>query len=306
MSVNGYSLAPSSWWRRLRRLHDLPWAILFLAPSFIGFAVFTLIPVVASLAFSFVDWNLIHSPKYVGLANYREALNDPIFWKVMRNTAYYTAGSVPLGIALSLGLAVLLNRKLRGVEFLRTLYFLPVVSSTVAVSLVWKWLYEPNFGLINYALSLVGISPIGWLTSTTWAMPAVILLSVWKGLGHSMVIFLAGLQGIPRQLYEAAEIDGASRWRQFWDITRPLLSPTTFFVLVISIIGSMQVFSQVFVMTNGGPANSTSTIVYYIYQKGFNEFRMGYASTLSWLLFAVIFAFTLIQLRLQRNWVSYD
>lgn len=299
-------MAPSSRWRRIRRLHDLPWAILFLAPSFIGFAVFTLLPVVASLALSFVDWNLIRSPRYVGLANYREALNDPIFWKVMRNTAYYTAGSVPLGIGLSLGLAVLLNRKLRGVEFLRTLYFLPVVSSTVAVSLVWKWLYEPNFGLINYALSLVGISPIGWLTTTTWAMPAVIILSVWKGLGHSMVIFLAGLQSIPRQLYEAAEIDGASRWRQFWDITRPLLSPTTFFVLVISIIGSMQVFSQVFVMTNGGPANSTSTIVYYIYQKGFNEFRMGYASTLSWLLFAVIFAFTLVQLRLQRNWVSYD
>jgi len=287
-------------------MHDLPWAVLFLAPSFLGFAVFTLFPVLYSAYLSFVDWNLIRDPVWVGFDNYRKAFNDPLFWKVMRNTFSYTAGSVPLGMALSLGLAVLLNRKLRGVEILRTLYFLPVVSSGVAVAMVWRWLYEPNFGLINYVLSLVGIDPIGWLTTTEWAMPAIILMSVWKGLGQSMVIFLAGLQSIPRQLYEAAEIDGASRWQQFWDITRPLLSPTTFFVLVISIIGSFQVFSQVYVMTNGGPANSTSTIVYYIYQKGFNEFQMGYASTLSWLLFAVIFAFTLLQMRLQRNWVTYD
>jgi multiple sugar transport system permease protein len=290
---------------RLRRTEAL-WAFAFLAPDFVGFLTFTLVPVVASLALSFVSWNLIRSPRWVGFENYATAFGDPLFWKVTFNTVYYTVGSVPTGVALSLGLAVILNQKLRGVALLRTLYFLPVVSSTVAVALVWRWLYEPDFGVINYALSWFGVSPIGWLTTTEWAMPAVILMSIWKGIGYNMVIFLAGLQGIPRHLYEAAAVDGATAWQRFWHITVPLLSPTTFFVTVIAVIGSFQVFSQVYIMTSGGPAESTSTIVYYIYQKGFQEFDMGYASALAWLLFAVIFVFTLVQFRLQREWVYYE
>lgn len=289
----------------LRRA-EAGWALLFLAPDLIGFLSFTLVPVVASLALSFVHWNLIGSPRFAGLDNYRTAFADPMFWKVVFNTTYYTVGTVPTGVALSLGLAVLLNRKLRGIVLLRALYFLPVVSSTVAVALVWRWLYEPDFGAINYFLSRLGISPLGWLTTTEWAMPAVILMSIWKGLGYNMVIFLAGLQGIPRHLYEAAAIDGATGWQRFWHITVPLLSPTTFFVTVVATIGSFQVFSQVYVMTRGGPAEATTTIVYYIYQKGFREFDMGYASALAWLLFAVVFVFTLVQFRLQRDWVTYD
>jgi multiple sugar transport system permease protein len=290
---------------RPRRV-EARWAFAFLAPDLIGFLAFTLIPVVASLALSFVGWNLIRPPRWVGLQNYATAFGDPLFWKVAFNTTYYTLGSVPTGVALSLGLAVLLNQKLRGVVLLRTLYFLPVVSSTVAVALVWRWLYEPDFGLVNFALSFFGVSPVGWLTTTEWAMPAVIVMSVWKGLGYNMVIFLAGLQGIPRHLHEAAAVDGATAWQRFWHVTLPLLAPTTFFVTVVAVIGSFQVFSQVYVMTGGGPAESTTTIVYYIYQKGFREFDMGYASALAWLLFAVIFAFTLLQFRLQREWVTYE
>jgi multiple sugar transport system permease protein len=295
----------SAAWSPLRRA-EAGWAFLFLAPDLIGFLSFTLVPVVASLALSVVHWNLIGSPRFAGLDNYRTAFADPMFWKVAFNTTYYTVGTVPTGVALSLGLAVLLNRKLRGIVLLRALYFLPVVSSTVAVALVWRWLYEPDFGAINFFLSRFGISPLGWLTTTEWAMPAVILMSVWKGLGYNMVIFLAGLQGIPRHLYEAAAVDGATGWQRFWHVTVPLLSPTTFFVTVVATIGSFQVFSQVYVMTRGGPAEATTTIVYYIYQKGFQEFDMGYASALAWLLFAVIFLFTLVQFRLQRDWVTYD
>ncbi|HEV2126087.1 MAG TPA: sugar ABC transporter permease [Chloroflexota bacterium] len=292
-------------WTPLRRIEAL-WALFFISPALLGLLAFTIIPVIASLLLSFVNWNMIREPEFIGLDNYAHALSDATFWKVMFNTTYYTLGTVPTGIALSLALAVMLNQKLRGVTFLRTLYFLPVVSSTVAVALVWRTLYNPDWGIINYALSSIGIPPIGWLTTTTWAMPAVILMSVWKGLGYNMVIFLAGMQGIPRHLYDAAAVDGATAWQRFWHITLPLLSPTTFFVTVISVIGSFQVFQQVYVMTSGGPAKATSTIVFYLYEQAFLEFKMGYASALAWLLFAVIFIFTLIQFRYQREWVYYE
>jgi len=277
------------------------WAVFFLAPSAIGFLIFTLLPVVASLALSLVKWNLVGAPQWIGLGNYVRAVQDIMFWRVLRNTAAYTLGTVPTTMALSLALALALNLKIRGVTLLRGLYYLPVVAPMVAVAMVWRWLYSTDFGVINYLLSRAGLPAIPWLTSTRWAMPAVIVMSVWKGLGYGMVLYLAGLQGIPQHLYDAAAVDGANTWQRFRYITLPLLSPTTFFVLVTSVIGSFQVFGQVYIMTRGGPANATSTIVYYIYQNGFESFRMGYASALSWLLFAVIFVFTLIQFRTERT-----
>jgi len=294
--------------RRLspRRRRDLAWAAFFIAPSLAGFAVFVLFPVLFSLGLSTLRWNLITPPAFVGLQNYAFILHDRFFWRVMGNTVYYTAGAVPLGVALSLALAMALNRRLPGKLVLRTVYFMPVVSSTVAVAMVWRWIYNTDFGLLNTFLSWLGISPIGWLTTTKWAMPAVILMSVWKNLGYSMVIFLAGLQSIPHTYYDAAAVDGASGWKQFWRITLPLLSPTTFFITVMSVISSFQIFGQVYMMTGGGPAYATTTVVFHIYQQAFEAFRMGYSSAMAWVLFVVIFVFTLLQMRYQHTWVHYE
>ena len=282
------------------------WALVFLTPSIIGFLAFTALPVVASLGLSFVKWNLIHTPEFVGLGNYQRALHDPMFWRVLKNTVVYTVGTVPTSMVLSLALALALNQKIRGVTLFRGLYYLPVVAPMVAVTMVWRWLYNSNFGMINYVLSLVNVSAVPWLTSTRWAMPSVIIMSVWKGLGSGMVLYLAGLQGIPQHLYDAAAVDGANAWQRFRHVTLPMLATTTFFVMVTSIISSFQVFGQVFVLTRGGPANATATIVYYIFQNAFQSFRMGYASALSWLLFAVIFVFTLVQFGSQREQVYYE
>jgi multiple sugar transport system permease protein len=272
----------------------------------LGVLAFIAFPVFAAIVLSFLDWNLITAARYVGLDNFRELLKDEVFWRTMGHTVYFTVGSVPTSMALGLGLALALNRPLRGVTFLRTAYFIPVIVPLISVAMVWRWLYDRDFGLINYFLDLTGLPVIGWLTDGTWAMPAVIIMSIWKGLGYNLVIYLAGLQSIPRRLYEAAEIDGASAWQRFWRITFPLLTPTTFFVLVVSIISSFQVFGQVYVMTRGGPGNATNTIVYYVYHVGFELFRMGYASALAWTLFMVVFALTLLQVRMQRRWVYYE
>jgi len=278
---------------------------LFLLPALGGILVFILGPVVAAIALSFTKWDLLTPAKFIGLSNYQELIQDPMFRKVMLNTLIFTGASAPLSLILSLGLALALNQKIKGIVIFRTIYFLPVVSSMVAVSLVWRWLYNPNYGLLNYFLNLLHLPSVNWLFSTTWAMPAVILMSVWKGLGYNMVIFLAGLQGIPQMYYESAKIDGAGKFQAFKNITLPLLSPTTFFVLVISIISSFQVFDQIFVMTSGGPAHATEVIIYYIYHNAFQIFRMGYASALAFCLFIIIFALTLLQIRLSKRWVFY-
>lgn len=278
---------------------------LFLLPALGGILVFILGPVVVAIALSFTKWDLLTPAKFIGLSNYQELIQDPMFRKVMLNTLIFTGASVPLSLILSLGLALALNQKIKGIVIFRTIYFLPVVSSMVAVSLVWRWLYNPNYGLLNYFLNLLHLPSINWLFSTTWAMPAVILMSVWKSLGYNMVIFLAGLQGIPQMYYESAKIDGAGKFQAFKNITLPLLSPTTFFVLVISIISSFQVFDQIFVMTSGGPAHATEVIIYYIYHNAFQIFRMGYASALAFCLFIIIFALTLLQIRLSKRWVFY-
>jgi multiple sugar transport system permease protein len=281
-------------------------AYLFILPSFLGFAIFLLVPMVMSAGLSLYDWELLRPPVYIGLENFRDLLRDPLFRTVMFNTAYYAFGLVPLNIVISLSLALWLNTKLRGLTFYRLAFFLPVVTVTVAVSLIWKWMYEPRVGIVNAALGVFGIAGPNWLADPFWAMPSLIILGLWKGFGYNMVLFLAGLQGIPSTLYEAAMIDGANAWHRFWKITLPLLSPAMFLAVVLTVISSFQVFDQAFVMTAGGPSNATNTIVLYIFQNGFLFFKMGYASAIAWALFAVIFTFTLIQMWLQRHWVQYE
>lgn len=281
-------------------------AWLFLAPSLVLFAIFTAIPVISAFFISFTQWNLFNEVTWVGLGNYLELAKDEIFAKVLGNTAYFVLISVPVQIVLALLCALVLNRGIKGQTFFRVVYFLPVVTSTVAAALVWAWLFNSNFGLINAGLSLVGVTDLPkWMGSTRWAMPAIIIVSIWQNLGYAMVLFLAGLQNIGKDVHDAAALDGATGWDRFWHITLPLLSPTTFFVLVISIIGSFQVFELVLVMTKAGPANATNTLVYYIYQNGFQFYQMGYASAAAMVLFLIVLAFTLIQYKLQRRWVHY-
>jgi multiple sugar transport system permease protein len=278
----------------------------FILPSLLGFLVFLVIPMIASLGISFFDWELLTPPSFVGIKNFRDLFTDRVFKDVVVNTLYYTFGLVPLNLVVSLGLAVWLNARLRGLTLYRIAFFLPVVTVTVAVALIWRWMYEPRAGIIDAGLRTIGLPGPTWLGDPHWAMPAIIIMSVWKGFGYNMVLFLAGLQGIPTSIYEAATIDGASAWQRFWRITLPLLSPVIFLAVVLTVISSFQVFDQALVMTNGGPANATNTIVLYIYQNGFQFFRMGYASAIAWVLFGVIFLFTLFQMRLQGRWVQYD
>lgn len=291
----------------MRRLvhKDGFWALLMLLPNLLGFLMFLLLPVLATFAISFSSWNLTDSFQLNGVDNYRELFRDPVFAKVFGNTLYFTLVSVPIGIVLSLFLAVFLNQKLRFVRFYRAAFFLPVISSMVAVSVIWQWIYNPEFGLLNYALSWFGIDGPAWLTSTHWAMPAVIITSLWKSLGFNMLIFLAGLQSISDSYYEAADIDGARWYSKFARITLPLLSPTTFFVTVMSFINSFQVFDTAYLMTQGGPARSTSVLVYYVFQNAFQYFRMGYASALAYVLFFIVMLITFIQFWRQRKWSIY-
>lgn len=276
---------------------------LFLTPNLLGFLIFSAFPVVASLLLSFADWDLITAPQAAGVSNYTRLVDDPVFWKSLYNTLYYTVGSVPLTIGLGLLLALALNGKTRGLYGYRAAFFLPVVASSVSVALIWQWLLDRDIGLINYVLSLVGIEPIPWLTSTRWAMPSVIMVAVWKNLGYNMVILLAALQEVPRELYEAAVVDGATPWQTVRRITIPLITPSIFFVTVTSIIGSFQVFELTSVLTRGGPANATNTLVMFIYQYAFQSFQMGYASAAAYALFAIILAVTAVQFTTSKRWV---
>ncbi|MBX5272698.1 sugar ABC transporter permease [Rhizobium sp. NLR17b] len=277
------------------------WPAVFFAPALIGFCAFTLYPAVASLGLSFTSWNLNTSPKWVGLANYQRLVMDPTAIKVFWNTVYFTVATVPVLLVIPLLLAIALNQNIAGVRFFRAAYFLPVISSMVAMSMVWQWMYNADFGLINWFLSLFGIQGPKWITSENWAMPAVMITSVWKNIGFNMMLFLAGLQGISTSYYEAAELDGANSVQKLWYITLPSLRPTTLFVTVITIINSFQVFDQVMVMTGGGPNRASSVLVHYIYQNGFQFYKMGYASALGWALTLLVLALTLIQFRLNKS-----
>ena len=280
---------------------------LFLLPNIIGFLVFSSVPVVVTFGISLLDWDMIRRPTFVGIDNYVKLLTaDPTFTRVLVNTGYYVLGTVPAGVILSLLLALAMNTNVRGISIYRAIFFIPVISASVAVAMMWRWIFNTDYGLLNLWFTNVGLPRIPWLSSTAWAMPALIIMAVWKSLGFNMVIFLAGLQGISTTLYEAASIDGANRWHRFRYITVPMLAPTTFFVLIISIIGSFQVFDLAFVLTRGGPGDATNTMVMYIYNQAFQFFHMGYAAAIAWVLFAIIFVITLVQTQLQKRWVQYE
>lgn len=280
-------------------------ALGFLAPSLLHLIFFIFTPIAFAAFLSTHRWDMIIADKpFVGFDNFVGMLGDADFWNALRNTVVYTV-NVPLGMTLSLGVALMMHRRLKGLGFLRTLYFLPSVTSFVAIALVWMWIYHPSFGAANFFLGLAGLPPLQWLNAPGTAMIAVMIFSIWMGLGYQMVIFLAGLQGIPGEFYEAARMDGAGRWRQFAHVTWPLLKPTTFFILVTSVIGSFQVFTSVYIMTAGGPMRSTDVVVYHIYQAAWEQLRMGYASAMSWVLLVIIMAATWVQFRLMGKEVEY-
>ncbi|MFG1653350.1 carbohydrate ABC transporter permease [Micromonospora sp. NPDC049275] len=268
----------------------------FILPNFLGFAVLTLLPVVVLFYVAFTNWNVFGVAEWTGTANFRRMWDDASFWTALRNTVYYAAFHIPLTLAAALGLALLLNRKLRGVRFFRTVAFFPYITSIVAIAVVWNQLFSPEYGPINALLGAVGVDdPPGWTASATWSMPAVIIVGTWRYMGYYMLLFLAGLQTIPTQLYEAAETDGASPWQRFVHVTLPGLRTTTFFVTVLLTIESFKVFDLILVMTGGGPGQSTLVLSQYIYQKGFEENQFGYASAVSIVLFAICFGITVIQ-----------
>ena len=299
--------------RSARRVSGTLAGYAFIAPWLAGFLLFTLGPMIVSLGASFTSWSMLSPPTWVGLENYERIVSeDPLFVESVWNTLVYVALSLPLTTLLALGLALLLNRNLPGIKLFRTLFFLPSITNLVAVSVLWLWIFNPEFGLLNAGLRAVGLEGPLWLQSEAWAKPALVLMALW-GVGGSMIIFLAALQGVPQELYEAAALDGAGAGRRFFHITLPMISPALFFSVVMSLIGGFQVFTQAFVMTGtaqpgseGGPNNATLFMVLYLYKKAFQDFRMGYASALAWILFLVILIVTLLQKRASQGWVYYE
>lgn len=280
------------------------WSYLFLLPGILGIMIFWIGPIIFSAVLSFYKADMLTPSKYIGFKNYGKLFTDPLFLKSILNTCYYTFVSVPLSIMVSLILALIANQRIRGIKYFRIAYYLPSVIPVVATSLLWLWMLHPDSGIINYLLIKLRLPPLGWLRSETWAMPALILLNFWYA-GSNMVIYLAGLQGIPGQLYEAAELDGASTLRKFFNITIPLLSPTILFTLVMGLIWSFQVFTQAYVMTQGGPNNATLTYALYIYRSAFQQFKMGYASALAWIFFLIILTLVYFVLKSSSKWVYY-
>lgn len=291
-----------------RAQRDRRAALAFLTPNAIGFLAFTLIPFTASLVISFFNWPLIGSPSFAGLGNWSKLLTeDPNFWPVLWNTVYFAVAYVIGNLIISLGLALWLSSRIHFKGLFRWVFFLPVVSPMVANAVVWRLLLTPNEGLFaTVSMTLFGHPGPNWLGDMNWAMPAVIIMSIWQGFGYNMIIFVAGIGSIPQQVYEAATIDGANWWQRTFKITLPLLTPSIFFAVIMTIISSLQTFAQPFILTSGGPGNSTTTLVYYLYQRGFQGYEMGYASTIAWSLFAIILVVTFIQYRGQDRWVNYQ
>ncbi len=279
----------------------------FVAPALIAIAVFFFLPVAAALVMSLTDFDIyaladLRNLRFVGLRNYIELLQTPLFWRALANTFYFVIVGVPLSMAASLGAALLLNSRVTWLKGLfRTAYFAPVVTSLVAVAVIWRYLLHTRYGMVNYALSWFGIDPIDWLGDPAWGMPAIILFAVWKNFGYNMIILLAGLQSVPRDLYEAADIDGAGGWAQFRYVTWPMLGPTLLMVSILSMSGYFQLFAEPYVMTQGGPVQSTVSVLYFMYEQGFKWWNLGVASAVAFVLFAIMFAITLLQLRIAKG-----
>ncbi|OGO55593.1 MAG: sugar ABC transporter permease [Chloroflexi bacterium RBG_16_69_14] len=286
-------------WRRVGTI------LLFLLPSLVPLLAFTIGPMLASIGLSLLRWDLLRPPRFIGLDNFVRLAGDTRFHAAILHTIEFVAGYLPLVLIGGLLIALSLNQRLRGLAIFRMVYFVPLVTSWVVVSLMWRWLLDPRAGIVNYGLGLLGIQGPGWWADPVWAMPSVIIASAWKDLGFVMVILLAGLQAIPDEYYEAASVDGAGRWTRFRHITLPLLTPSLFFVLVISLINNLQVFDQVWVMTGGGPAEATSVVVEQIVRHAFSYGQMGYAAAMSWVFFVTLLILTAVQFRLQRRWVNY-
>ncbi|HMN49100.1 MAG TPA: sugar ABC transporter permease [Ignavibacteriaceae bacterium] len=282
-------------------------AYFFLAPALSAIFIFFFIPVISAFIISFTDFDIyalgdFSTVRFIGFNNYIKLFDDPLFYTALKNTFYFVIMAGPLSIAVSLGAALLLNSKLvKYKSIFRLSYFIPVVTTLVAVAIVWRFIYHPKFGLINYILSLIGIAPIDWLGEPSTAMPAIVLMSVWKNFGYNMIIFIAGLQNIPEDLYEAASIEGASGWQKFKSITLPMLAPTTIFISIITMIGYFQLFAEPYIMTQGGPLNSTLSIVQFMYQEGFRWWNMGYSASIAFVLFFIIMLGTIVQLKIQKS-----
>ena len=277
---------------------------IFISPWIIGFAIFTAGALMGSFGISLTKWSMIGTPEFIGLGNYEYMIKDKFFWQSLKVTLYYLL-NVPLNLMIGLLLAILLNQKIRGMAVFRTVFYLPSVTAGVAVSLLWMWIFNPRFGVINVMLAKIGIMGPAWLGSETWAMPALIIMSIW-GVGGSMLIYLGALQGIPTHLYEAATLDGAGAWRKFLNITLPMVTPVLLLNLIMGVIISFQVFTQAFIMTGGGPNYATLFYVLYLYQQAFQWFNMGYAAALAWVLFVIILFFTFVIFRTSSKWVYYE
>ena len=291
-------------WLNYRRREAIG-GYLFILPWIIGFLIFTFGPIIASFYFSLTNYQIVKPPVWAGLDNYRRLIHDDLFWQSLKVTSIYVVISVPIGLVLSFLVAMLMNQKVKGIGFWRTIFYLPNLVPLVGATMLWLWIFNPEFGLLNGFLETIGIDGPLWLRSQDWALPSLILMSLW-GVGGSTLIYLAGLQGIPSDLYGAVEVDGGGAWAKFWTVTIPQMSPVIFYNLILGIIGGFQVFAQPLIMTGGGPRYATLFVVLYLYQNAFTNFKMGYASAIAWVLFLIIFVLTVITFRISRSWVYYE
>jgi multiple sugar transport system permease protein len=284
---------------------DWRWGMFFISPWLFGFVLLTLVPIALSFYYSLCDYSLLQPPAFIGLENYRALFRDPVFYLTLKNTFYYAAIALPAGMLLSVGTALMLNAPIRGQAIYRTIIFLPSLVPVVASAMVWLWLFNTKLGLINLSLGAIGIEGPAWLADPRWVLTSLALMSLW-GIGHAVVIYIAGLQDIPAELYEAAEIDGAGVWRRLFSVTLPMLSPVIFFNLIMSIIGTLQVFAVPYIMTEGGPQRASYLYTHYLYDNAFGFFRMGYASAMAWLQLMIILALTGLAFWSSRRWVHYQ
>ena len=279
---------------------------LFILPWLIGLVLFNAGPILGMLGLSFTDWRIsLDDLQFIGLDNYRSLFSDPIFWTSVGNTLYIVVGRVIFGTAFALLLAILLNQKVPGIPFFRAVYYLPTVTAGVAVALVWIWIFNPRLGILNYTLKQIGIQGPPWIYSSTWVKPSLILMSLFQ-VGPNMIILLAGLQGVPKELYESAEIDGAGNWAKFRNVTLPMLSPVLFFVIIISVVSSFQTFTEIRVMTEGGPGESSNVLIWYLWENAFVFLKLGISAAVAWIMFVILMALTGIQFRVGRRWVYYE